>query len=121
MWRALESWSNPSSPRADGRAARAALEDARARIAAALGWHDHVIFTSGASEAIAITLTRAKARRMVPSNVEHDAVMRVTTAAERLGVDEGGGVRLRFAVACALVALHRQGRAASGGKVCTFG
>src|SRR3546814_11674593 len=32
MLRALESWANPSSPHADGRAARAALEDARARI-----------------------------------------------------------------------------------------
>src|SRR3546814_7867166 len=60
MLRALESWANPSSPHADGRAARAALEDARARIAAALGWHDHVIFTSGAGEAIAIALTRSE-------------------------------------------------------------
>src|SRR3546814_13639000 len=72
MLRALESWANPSSPHADGRAARATLEDARARIAAALGWHDHVIFTSGASEAIALALTRAQARRIVTSTAEHE-------------------------------------------------
>src|SRR3546814_20201566 len=52
MLRALESCANPSSPHADGRAAPAALEDARARIAAAPGWHDHVLFTSGASQAV---------------------------------------------------------------------
>src|SRR3546814_20968657 len=58
MLRALESWANPTSPHADGRAARAALEDARARIAAALGRQSHVIFTSGASDDIAIALPR---------------------------------------------------------------
>ncbi|KHA63552.1 hypothetical protein NI18_15185, partial [Sphingomonas sp. Ant20] len=31
-------WANPSSPHAEGRAARAALEDARRRIAQALDW-----------------------------------------------------------------------------------
>ena len=45
-------WANPSSPHAEGRAARAALEDARARIAAALGWEGELIFTSGASESL---------------------------------------------------------------------
>ena len=35
---ACEAWANPSSAHAEGRAARAALEDARRRIAAALGW-----------------------------------------------------------------------------------
>ncbi|BBC99389.1 MULTISPECIES: cysteine desulfurase family protein [Sphingobium] len=91
---AMANWANPSSPHADGRAARAALEDARRRIAAALGWSGHVIFTSGASEAIAIGLTRAKARRVVTSPVEHDAVLRVTKGAERLGVTSDGLVLL---------------------------
>ncbi|EQB11459.1 cysteine desulfurase family protein [Sphingobium lactosutens] len=90
MVAALDLWANPSSPHADGRAARAALEDARARIAAALGWKGHVIFTSGASEAIAIALTRARARRVVTSPVEHDAVLRVTPGADRLPVDANG-------------------------------
>ncbi|HEX7820242.1 MAG TPA: aminotransferase, partial [Sphingobium sp.] len=34
----LDGWANPSSPHGAGRRARAALEDARRRIAAALGW-----------------------------------------------------------------------------------
>ena len=90
---AMAGWANPSSPHADGRAARAMLEDARRRIAAALGWDGHVIFTSGASEAIAIGLQRAKAGRIVTSPVEHDAVLRVTKGADRLAVDGDGIVQ----------------------------
>ncbi len=85
-------WANPSSPHADGRAARAALEDARARIGAALGWDGPVLFTSGASEAIAIALMRNKAARIVTSPVEHDAVLRVTPGAERLAIGADGRV-----------------------------
>lgn len=88
----LAHWANPSSPHREGREARAALEDARRRIADALGWRGHAIFTSGASEAIAIALTRAKADRIVTSPVEHDAVLRVTPDADRLTVDEAGRV-----------------------------
>ena len=69
-------WANPSSPHAEGRKAKAALEDARARVKAALGWQGEVIFTSGASEALALGLGRAKAIRRVVSAVEHDAVFR---------------------------------------------
>lgn len=69
-------WANPSSPHAEGRAARAALENARARIKAALGWNGELIFTSGASEAIEIAMTRAKAAGRLISAVEHDAVRR---------------------------------------------
>ena len=90
----LERWANPSSPHGDGRAARAALEDARRRLAAALGWTGHVLFTSGASEAIAIGLTRAKAGRIATSPVEHDSVLRVTPQAERLAVDADGIINL---------------------------
>ena len=90
MIEALENWSNPSSPHGDGRAARAALEDARRRIGAALDWDGYVIFTSGASEAIAIGLTRAKASPVLTSPVEHDSVLRVTPQAERLEVTSDG-------------------------------
>lgn len=92
MAEALENWANPSSPHAEGRAARAALEDARGRIKRALGWQRHVIFTSGASESIAIALGRAKARPIVISPVEHDAVVRVAGEAGRLKVDADGVV-----------------------------
>ncbi|MEJ7926679.1 aminotransferase class V-fold PLP-dependent enzyme [Sphingobium sp. AN641] len=87
---ALDRWANPSSPHADGRAARAALEDARSRIGRALGWDGHVLFTSGASEAIAIGIGRAKAARIMTSPVEHDAVLRVTKDRDRLRVDDRG-------------------------------
>ncbi|HEX7876568.1 MAG TPA: aminotransferase class V-fold PLP-dependent enzyme [Sphingobium sp.] len=90
MVEAMDRWANPSSPHADGRAARAALEEARRRIADALGWRGHVLFTSGASEAIAIGLGRGKAGRILTSPVEHDSVLRVTPDAERLGVDKDG-------------------------------
>ena len=56
---ALDGWANPSSPHAEGRRARAALEDARRNIAAALEWRHDVIFTSGASEAVEIAAKRA--------------------------------------------------------------
>ncbi|MGC1271008.1 MAG: aminotransferase class V-fold PLP-dependent enzyme, partial [Croceibacterium sp.] len=82
-------WANPSSPHAEGRAARAALEDARARVKAALGWQGEVIFTSGASEALAIGLGQAKAQRRIISAVEHDAVFRAAPGAEVLPVVAG--------------------------------
>jgi cysteine desulfurase len=71
---ALEHWANPSSPHADGRAARAALEQARRAIADALGWRHDVILTSGATEAIAIVASRAKAEGRILGPTEHDAV-----------------------------------------------
>ena len=87
---ALDRWHNPSSPHAEGRAARAALEQARARIAASLGWRGAVVFTSGASEALAIALQRAQAGPRFVSAVEHDAVFRAAPEAVRVAVDHGG-------------------------------
>jgi cysteine desulfurase len=53
MTRALSLVGNPSSIHAEGRAARAAMERARAQIAAAVGGDaKNVIFTSGATEAL---------------------------------------------------------------------
>ncbi|MEO8724441.1 MAG: aminotransferase class V-fold PLP-dependent enzyme [Sphingobium sp.] len=92
MMEAAGRWANPSSPHADGRAARAMLEDARGRIAGALGWQGTIIFTSGASEAIAIALSRAKAAPLLVSPVEHDAVLRCAGDAQRLVVDGDGVV-----------------------------
>ncbi len=69
-------WANPSSPHAEGRKARAALEDARERVKAALGWKGELIFTSGASEAAELALETANAVHEVASAVEHDAVLR---------------------------------------------
>ncbi len=69
-------WANPSSPHAEGRSARAALEDARERMKALLGWEGEVIFTSGASEAAELAIETANTVHDVASAVEHDAVLR---------------------------------------------
>jgi cysteine desulfurase len=95
MAEALARWHNPSSPHAEGRAAKAALEDARERVAAALGWNGKVVFTSGASEGLQIALQRAKAGQRCVSAVEHDAVFRAAPGAARLPVDDRGIVLLR--------------------------
>ena len=87
---ALETWANPSSPHADGRAARAALERARVDVADALGWRHDVIFTSGATEAIAICAARAKAGGRAYGATEHDAVGAAMTGAAVLAVDANG-------------------------------
>jgi cysteine desulfurase len=86
----MRSWANPSSPHAEGRAARAALEAARARIAAAYGWGGEAILTSGASEALAIALGRAVAAWRLISAVEHDAVIRAGGDAGVVPVDGQG-------------------------------
>lgn len=75
-------WANPSSPHAEGRKAKSALEDARDRIKRSLGWDGELIFTSGASEALWIALNRTKAKRRIVSAVEHDAVFRAAPDAE---------------------------------------
>ena len=83
-------WANPSSPHADGRAARAALENARARIKAALDWDGEVIFTGGASEAIGMALSRTSADAVLVSAVEHDAVHRTVPSAYVIPVGADG-------------------------------
>ena len=74
MARALDLWANPSSPHAEGRAARKALEDARQALAEVLGWRHDVILTSGASEAVSITAKRARVPVRAYGATEHDIV-----------------------------------------------
>jgi cysteine desulfurase len=95
MTHALEAWANPSSPHADGRKARAALEEARQAIAAALGWRHDAIFTSGASEAIQIVASRVVPTRRIVGPTEHEAVIAAMGAgAELLPVDANGLIDL---------------------------
>src|SRR5690606_2531048 len=94
MLRGFEIWANPSSPHADGRAARAALEDARARVKAALNWDGEVIFTSGASEAAALALNRARGGARLVSAVERDAMLRAAPDATVIPVTSDGAVDL---------------------------
>jgi cysteine desulfurase len=92
MAEGMKRWANPSSPHAEGRAAHAALEDARARIKRALDWDGAVIFTSGATEAIEIVMRRAKAGDRIVSATEHSAVLR--GVADLLAVQTDGTLDL---------------------------
>lgn len=83
-------WANPSSPHAPGRKARAALEEARARIGAALGWTGEIVFTSGASEALSLAISRCVQPLAAVSAVEHEAVLRHAGEAVHLPVDGDG-------------------------------
>ncbi len=82
-------WANPSSPHAPGRKAKAALEDARERVARALGWDGEVIFTSGASEALALAFGQAQVGRRIVTTVEHDAVIRAAAEHTTVAILDG--------------------------------
>lgn len=72
MLAALDVVGNPSSVHAEGRAAKALIERARAQVSAAFGADGaDVIFTSGATEAAALALA---GRDLHGSGLEHDAV-----------------------------------------------
>ncbi|WP_374293997.1 cysteine desulfurase family protein [Sphingomonas sp.] len=92
--RGFSQWANPSSPHAEGRAARRMVEDARADVGAAYGWGNEVLLTGGASESLAIVLGRAMVERCFVSAVEHDAVLRAAGAATVMAVDARGQVVL---------------------------
>lgn len=72
--RGYDVWANPSSPHAEGRKARALLEEARSTLAEVLGWRHDVIFTSGASEAIEIAAARARIAGRAYGATEHAIV-----------------------------------------------
>lgn len=88
---ALTKWANPSSPHGDGRVARAQLEEARERIKAALNWPHELIFTSGATESLALALASDHDALLV-SATEHDAVHRAAPDAYFLPVTSDGVV-----------------------------
>jgi cysteine desulfurase len=70
----LQQWSNPNSPHHEGRACRARLEAARDEIKAVLDWPHHLIFNSGASEAIEIAGRRARVAGRAHGATEHAIV-----------------------------------------------
>ena len=100
-------WANPSSPHAPGRRARAALEDARARLKDLLCWSGEVVFTSGASEALALAIQRCALPLVAVSAVEHEAVLRHAGDARRLAVDPLGLVRPADCALPGLVAVQQ--------------
>jgi cysteine desulfurase len=95
MARAFDLSGNPSSPHADGRRARAALEQARRTVAECLDWRHDVILTSGASEAIQLVASRVKLDRRIVGATEHEAVVgAMGPNALVLPVDRDGVVEL---------------------------
>ncbi len=85
---------NPSSSHAYGRAAREAVETARARVAALMGaTTDEIIFTSGGTESNnyaikgAAFARRERGTHLITSAIEHPAVLEVCAWLERSGFD----------------------------------
>ena len=107
MLRAAETFGNPSSIHAEGRAARALIEAARTSVAALVGAEaKNVVFTASGTEAANAVLSPALGRaerlvgpgRLLMSAVEHPCVLaggRFTPdAIERLAVDADGRLDL---------------------------
>jgi cysteine desulfurase len=83
---------NPNSLHAEGRAARAAIDDARATIARVLGAHPReIVFTGGGSESDTLAVVggaraaSARGRHVVTSAIEHPAVLGAVARLEREG------------------------------------
>jgi cysteine desulfurase len=93
MIAAMDLAGNPSSVHAEGRAARAMVERARAQVATAFGAEGaDVIFTSGATEAAALACA---GRALAGAGIEHDAV--AAWIGDSLPVDADGRVDVRDA------------------------
>ena len=98
MIAAMEVAGNPSSVHAEGRAAKALVERARAQVAAALGADGaDIVFTSGATEAAALAMA---GRDLAVAGVEHDAVL--AWGEDRLSADADGRVAVADPAGAAL-------------------
>ncbi|MCG6903899.1 MAG: cysteine desulfurase [Rhodobacter sp.] len=98
MIAAMDLAGNPSSVHAEGRAAKAIVERARAQVAAALGAEGaDIVFTSGATEAAALALA---GRGLRSGAVEHDAV--IANVTPDLPVDRSGRVAISDPGTCVL-------------------
>jgi cysteine desulfurase len=89
-----ESFGNPSSAHAFGRAARAGLDEAHERVARQLGAEAReIVFTSGGTEANNLALKgaawagKAHGHRIVTSSVEHHAVGHTLRYLEKFGFE----------------------------------
>jgi len=84
MDRGYDAWANPSSPHAEGRKARALLEEARTTLGEVLSWRHDVIFTSGASEAVEIAAARARIQGRAHGASEHAIVPHAMASASKI-------------------------------------
>ena len=86
----LESFGNASSIHQQGQRARAAVDNARGRVAALLHCRDsEVIFTSGGTESdnLALFGTLSAGQHLITTKAEHHAVLHAAEALERQGVE----------------------------------
>lgn len=89
-----EDFGNPSSVHAFGQRAKAAVDQARADVAALIGADpSEIVFTSGGTEADNLALrgaydaAPAGRRRIVTTGIEHEAVLHTVRALERRGAE----------------------------------
>jgi cysteine desulfurase len=87
-------FANPASIHAPGRAARAAVEEARGQVAALVGaTPEEIVFTSGATESDNLAIKgvarfrRDKGRHIVTSRIEHKAVLDACKQLEKEGFE----------------------------------
>ncbi|MBI2763664.1 MAG: cysteine desulfurase, partial [Chloroflexi bacterium] len=85
---------NPSSPHAWGRRARAALDEAHERVAAAIGAGPReIVITSGGTEALNLALkgaawaAKARGSRIITTAIEHHAVLHPLKQLEKFGFE----------------------------------
>ncbi len=107
----IERWANPSSSHPDGHAARQAIDQARADVAALIGAQpDEIVFTGSGTEASNLAIRGAYAalrttdplrRRLVCTTIEHPATRAPIALLAREGaqtlvlpVDSGGRVEI---------------------------
>jgi cysteine desulfurase len=104
------SWyGNPSSPHAEGREARKALEDARSRCAAVLGvGQEELFFTSGGTESNAIVLFSLLGKPRAGGKAEKAELL--YSAAEHPSIRENRPVLERLGIPCAEIAVESDGR-----------
>ncbi len=106
---------NASSPHAEGRAARDAIDRAREQVAALIGAHEReIVFTSGATEANALALLGSmratKANSTFCSAIEHPSVLRTLEAVRNaakltVGAVDGHGTLVELPDGHALVSV----------------
>lgn len=90
--KSLDSWANPSSVHAAGKAARAALEEARAKCATVLGVHaKQLFFTSGGTESdhipLLAILNRPEKGNVAVSSIEHPALREMADELKKCGIE----------------------------------
>ena len=90
--KSLEAWANPSSVHAAGKAARAALEEARKNCATVLGAQaKQLVFTSGGTESdhipLLAILNRPEKGNVAVSAIEHPALREMSDELKKCGIE----------------------------------